>query len=497
MILRPYQDLSKEKLREGFRNNHVRQVLCASTGAGKSVIAVSMIKLAIEKESRVLFIVERRILAEQFSVHLDVHGIPHGLYMSKHWRWQPHQKVQVASAQTLERMESLPHFDLCIIDEVHACMRKSIVNMLTVRPKMKVIGLTATPFNPKLGEHFTNVVNVITMRELVDEGHLVPFRVFAAKEIDTEGLKTAFDGEFEKEGMETRARQITGDVVSDYIRLSMQIFGELRKGIVFTSGIAHGAELAQKFNESGVNAVQISSNDDDEFKADVLKDFKRSDTDIKLVLSSEILERGFDQSDIDFVILAKAVKKSFSKFVQMIGRGARPHPSKEVCIIQDHGSNWIRFSEQWNKLYGEGVSELTSAPDKDQKKEPSKEQKEAAKCPSCGRIGGGNPCASCGHTRPIQNLVTTVPGSMFELTSGEVKKEKHSSEFKEDWYNSMLWILERKGKNTNRAFHLYREKFGIQPAWKKSPKVPSIEMQKDVEGYLQRANIAFAKMDKK
>ena len=495
--LRPYQEKSKESLRQGFRENHIRQILCASTGAGKSVIMLSMIKSALEKDSRVLFICERRILVEQFSAHLDFSGVDHGILMAKHWRFRPDRKVQVASAQTLEKMESLPVFDIVFIDEVHAAMRKSIVNMIKTRPNMKIIGATATPFNPKLGEHFSNVVNVITMRELVDEGHLVPFRVFAAKEIDTEGLKTAFDGEFEKEGMETRARQITGDVVSDYIRLSTDIFGELRKGIVFTSGIAHGADLAQKFNESGVNAVQISSNDDDEFKAEVLKDFKRSDTDIKLVLSSEILERGFDQSDIDFVILAKAVKKSFSKFVQMIGRGARPHPSKEVCIIQDHASNWIRFSEQWNKLYEEGVSELTSAPDKDQKKEPSKEQKEAAKCPSCGRIGGGNPCASCGHARPIRNLVTTVPGAMCELTFGEVKKEKYSSEFKEDWYNSMLWILERKGKNTNRAFHLYLEKFGIQPAWKKSPKVPSIEMQKDVEGYLQRANIAFAKSSKK
>jgi superfamily II DNA or RNA helicase len=497
MQLRPYQEASKEGLRQGFRDQHIRQILCASTGAGKSIIMLSMIKSALEKGSRILFVCERRILVEQFSSHLDSVNIDHGILMASHWRWRPDRKIQVASAQTLEKMESLPLFDIVFVDEIHAAMRKSIINMFNMFPKMKVVGATATPFSPKLGGHFTNVVNVITMRELVADGHLVPFRVFAAKEIDTDGLKTAFDGEFEREGMEIRARQITGDVVSDYIRLSMEIFGELRKGIVFTSGIAHGTDLAVKFNDEGINAVQISSNDDDEYKADVLKDFKRADSEIKIVLSSEILERGFDQSDIDFVILAKAVKKSFSKFVQMIGRGARPHPEKKVCIVQDHGSNWIRFEKQWNELYNNGVSELSSAPDKELKKEPTQKEKEAAKCPKCGRIGGGNPCASCGHVRPTRNEVVNVPGQMLELTMQDAgKPEKYSSEYKEQWYQGLIATLRNAGKNENRAYHLYKEKFKIEPAWKKVPGSVITKAACDAQGYMQRANIAFAKSKK-
>lgn len=493
LTLRPYQDKSKEVLRQGFRDNHIRQILCASTGAGKSVIMLSMIESAIEKGSRVLFICERRILVEQFSVHLDSLNIDHGILMSKHWRFRPDRKVQVASAQTLERMESLPSFDIVFIDEVHACMRKSVINMFNIFPSMRVVGATATPFSPKLAAHFSNVVNVITMRELVDDGHLVPFRVFSAKEINTDGLKTAFDGEFEREGLETRARQITGDVVSDYIRLSTEIFGELRKGIVFTSGIAHGTDLAAKFNEAGINAVQISSNDDDEFKADVLKDFKRADSEIKLVLSSEILERGFDQSDIDFVILAKAVKKSFSKFVQMIGRGARPHPGKEVCIVQDHGNNWLRFNEHWSELYGSGVSELSSEPDKAQKKEPTKKEKEHAKCPKCGAIWPGNSdvCAHCGMVRVRRNDVTVMPGEMVELASAK-SQDKYSSDYMENFYKGLIGLFRSQNKNEGRAFHLYREKFGKNPPWKKEPIEPSIE----VINFVRSKNIAFAKSRK-
>jgi len=489
LILRPYQDKSKEMLRQGFRESHIRQILCASTGAGKSVIMLSMIESALEKGSRILFICERRILVEQFSAHLDSLKIDHGILMAKHWRFRPDRKVQVASAQTLERMESIPMFDIVFIDEAHACMRKSVVNLFNIFPSMRVVGATATPFSPKLAGHFTNVVNVVTMRELVDDGHLVPFRAFAAKEINTDGLKTAFDGEFEKEGLETRARQITGDVVSDYIRLSTEIFGELRKGIVFTSGIAHGADLAAKFNEAGVNAVQISSNDDDEYKADVLKDFKRPDSDIKLVLSSEILERGFDQGDIYFVILAKAIKKSFSKFVQMIGRGARPHPGKEVCIVQDHGNNWLRFNELWSELYSSGVKELSPEPDKAQKKEPTPKEKEAAKCPKCGALWAGNSdvCAHCGMVRVRRNEVTVTPGEMLELDTTAVKKEKFSSEYKEQFYQELLGYARTKNYSEGWAYHKYKERFKIAPAWKKQHAEPGL----DVLRWIKSRAIAF------
>ena len=77
-----------------------------------------------------MFICERRILVDQFSAHLDRAGIDHGVLMAGHWRFRPDRQVQVASAQTIERMESLPTTDIVFIDELHACMRKSIINML-------------------------------------------------------------------------------------------------------------------------------------------------------------------------------------------------------------------------------------------------------------------------------------------------------------------------------------------------------------------------------
>lgn len=486
--LRIYQEQSKDALRAGIRAGHVRQVLCASTGSGKSIVMLSMIRNAIEKGSKVLFICERRVLVAQFSMHLDRAGINHGVMMAGTWRHRPQELVQVASAQTLEKMESLPAFDIVFVDEIHACCRASIINLIKTRPNMKIIGATATPFNPKLAEHFTNIVNVVSMRELVDDGHLVPFRVFMAHEVDVAGIKLVA-GEFKADELEGRARQITGDVVADYIRITTELFGEQRKAICFSCGVAHGTELAQKFNEAGVNAVQISYKDDDEYKADVLKEFAKPDTGIRIVISSDILERGFDQSDIDIVILAKPVKKSFSKFVQMVGRGARPHPDKKFCCIIDHGSNWLRFSEEWESLFHDGVQELTGAPDAKPKREPTELEKKRAKCPKCGALwpGKSDTCSHCGFVRQRRNEVEVLPGQLFELTGKASKTEKYTTEYKREFYAMLLGYAQMRGHKPGSAYHRYIEKFKVGPFGEKpAPAAPN----KEVLDWITSRNIA-------
>lgn len=492
---RPYQIDSIESLRQGFRDQHTRQVLAAPTGSGKSVIMRDMIKKAIAKGSRIMFICERRILIDQFSKHLDSEGIDHGIMMAKHWRFKPQELVQIATAQTLEKMELWPAFDICFIDEIHACMRKSIKQLMKSRPNLRVIGASATPFHPELGNYFSRVTSVISMEELVRQQYLVPFRVFVAHEIDTRGVKVVA-GKWQKDELEKRGQQIVGDVVADYVRISNEVFRGYRKTICFSCGIAHGADLAAKFQEAGINAVQINSNDEDEYRAEVLAEFAKPDSDIKVVISVAILSRGFDQTDVEHVILARPLKKSFSEHVQMVGRGARSHPDKErldkqFCVIQDNSGNWLRFQESWDELYSHGVNELGAGLDKKSRKEPTDQEKEASKCPHCGALwpANANICPHCGFVRARRNDVTTVAGEMNELTL-DANKEKYSAEFKEDFYAQLIgWTIES-GKKPGMAFFKYQEKFGVQPpTWKPAAKTPGPA----VRNWIRSRNIAWAK----
>jgi len=487
---RPYQRLAIEKLRQGFRDNHRRQVLSASTGAGKSVVMLQMIKSAIAKGSKILFICERRVLVDQFSRHLDANGIEHGVIMAKHWRYRPDAMVQVATAQTLERMETWPKFDICFVDEIHACLRASLKKLMRARPDLRVIGATATPFNPALGHYFSSVTSVITMKELVDQGFLVPYRVFVATEIDTKDVPVVA-GEWKQDELEKRGQQIVGDVVADYIRISNEVFGGYRKTICFSCGIAHGADLAAKFNEAGINAVQISSNDEDEYRAQVLAEFAKPDSEIKIVISVAILSRGFDQTDVEHVILARPLKKSFSEHVQMAGRAARTHPGKAFAVVQDNSGNWLRFKDTWDDFFANGVDSLDSGPDKKSRKEPTDQEKEAAKCPKCSHLwpSGTDTCPQCGFIRARRNDVVNVAGEMKEITPGQ-KPEKFSAEFKEDWYAQLLGYCEEKGIKPGYAYYKYHEKFKVYPSMAKpAAQEPSIA----VRNWITSRNIAWKK----
>jgi DNA repair protein RadD len=488
-LLRPYQQDAINDLREGFRQGNDKQILSASTGSGKSVIMRDMVRSAFEKGSRVIFICERRNLVDQFSEHLDAEGIPHGVIMAGHRRWTPDAPVQIASAQTLERMETWPSFDICFIDEVHACMRKSIVQMLETRRDMKVIGATATPFHPLLPKHFLSVVSAPPMAKLVEMGNLVPFRVFAAHEIDTDGVRV-IAGEWQKDELEKRGRQVVGDIVVDYLRLSSEVFGRRSKAICFSCGIAHGAELVDAFLAAGINAVQLASGVDEDFKADVLRDFAKPDSGIDILISVDMLSRGFDQTDIEHVILARPLKKSFSQHVQMIGRGARSHEGKNLCVVQDHCNNWLRFADQWDDFFHNGVKTLAESPDQHSKKEPSRTEKDAAKCPKCSALwsSGSEICLHCGHVRQRRSNVSILPGTMREITASS-KKAEFSSDYKREFYHAMIGHLRATGKNENRAFYLYREKFGADPVWKKEAGPITL----DAIRWIQRANIAFAR----
>lgn len=481
---RPYQSQSLDSLRLGFKDGHARQVLAASTGSGKSIIALGMIESAKNKGSRVMFVCDRRVLVDQFSRHLDRHGIDHGVFMAGHWRYRPSEKIQVASIQTLEKMQEWPLVDLIIVDEIHAVMRKSLKRFMDNNPARKVLGLTATPYQPDLPSYFSNVVNVITMKELVSNKYLVPFRVFIAKEIDTTGVKIT-GGEWQKDELEQRGLQVVGDVVSDYIKISQSVFGGYKKTICFSSGVAHGIALARQFEENGLKFIPISYLDDEDFKKDVLEEFAKPDTDINGIISSEILTRGFDQTDVEHVIVAKPLRKSFSMHVQIVGRGARPHQGKDFCVVQDNSGNWLRFLEDWEQLYEEGTKDLGQNKDEKPRKEPTEKEKKEAKCPACGALWprGSDTCAHCGHVREKKSLVQSVPGMMEELGS-------MSRDDKQSWWSMAQYKVQTGSWSDKRALANYREKFGVWPrGLHERPLPPSREFEsfaiKSIRKYLK------------
>jgi superfamily II DNA or RNA helicase len=473
--LREAQLRAIQMLRDGFAAGHRSQILVGPTGFGKTECAIALLEATKKKGNKAAMILDRIVLCDQTSQRLEKYKIDHGVLQSGHWRYRPYENIQVCSAQTLEKRGSFPGLSLLVIDECHA-KRKQTTDFIKNNPHIKVVGLSATPLTKGLGDIYTNIVNPVTTKELVDDELLVPLRVFVAKEIDMTGAKK-IAGEWSEAEATKRGMQITGDIVSEWIKKTHEIYGKPVKTIVFCSGVAHGEDLSRKFAEQGYNFISISYKDDGDFKREVIEDFGKPDTDIHGLIATDVLTKGFSVDDVMIGVSARPFSKSLSSHIQQMGRVMRTHPSKSFATWLCHSGNYLRFQEDWEEIYNNGVHELDDAREKT-KKEKTDKEKEAAKCPKCGHLwaGGSDTCIHCGYTREKRSMVESVPGEMEEL------KAAASRESKQDWWSMCQYMVKNHGWSPGRAAHLYREKTGVWPkGLAETPKAPDIAFDKFVK----------------
>ena len=482
--LRDHQIEVVEKLERGFQEGHRAQLLYAPTGFGKTETAMAIMQQAT-KTMRCAMVMDRIVLVEQTSLRLGKYGIDHGVMQSGHWRYRPHERIQICSAQTLERRNNFPDIGMLIVDECHI-KRKGIVDFIQANPSMKVIGLTATPFTKGLGDIYTNIVGASPTEILIQNGWLCPLRVFIAKEIDMTGAKKVA-GEWSAGDVTQAGSKITGDIVSEWVKKTHEIFGEPRKTIVFCAGVAHGRELQEQFKQSGYNFVSISYKEDDEFKRMAIEDFSKPDTTIHGLIATDILTRGFDVPDVMIGVSARPFSKSFSSHVQQLGRVMRPHPNKSDAIWLDHSGNFLRFRDDWENVYTEGVKELKEGGER-AKSEPTEKVKKESKCAKCGALWVWDDiCGNCGYVRIRQSIIS-VPGLMEELRGAKAARTENNK-----FWAELIGYAKERGYKEGWAAHKYKDKMGVFPQGRAPlPETPSLK----TVNWIKSRTIAWAKKQK-
>ncbi len=459
LALREHQLEVVEKLNEGFANGHTRQLLYAPTGFGKTEVAMAIMKAVADNYQKTAMVLDRIVLVNQTSMRLARYGIEHGVMQAGHWRERPYEKIQVCSAQTLEKRKNTPDIDLLIIDECHV-LRRSTVNFLRDNPQIKVIGLTATPFTKGLGDIYTHIIGASPTGDLIEKGWLVPLKVFIAKEIDMTGVKKVA-GEWSADQVSERGMRIVGDVVSEWAKKTYEIFGKPVKTIVFCAGVDHGKELAKRFEDAGFNFKSISYKEDDDYKRMIIEDFSRPDTDINGLIATDILTRGFDVTDVMIGVSARPFSKSFSSHVQQMGRVMRPHEGKEYGVWLDHSGNYLRFKDDWDRVFDYGVDSLDGGLEEKTKKEPTEKEKVEAKCPSCGAlwIWKSDECGECGHVKKKIAQIQVLDGELQELAVANSKLKIDNRQF----FQELMHYATSRGYKEGWAAHKYKEKFGVFP----------------------------------
>lgn len=110
---RPFQESAHQALRQGFAEGHRRQLICAPTGAGKTILALRVAHEALLRGRRVVFLADRTTLINQTSAAADAVGlVEHGIVQAQHWRRDPHLPFQIASAQTIAKRGYWPNPDI-------------------------------------------------------------------------------------------------------------------------------------------------------------------------------------------------------------------------------------------------------------------------------------------------------------------------------------------------------------------------------------------------
>lgn len=481
---RPFQATAHDALREGVRQGHKKQVLCSPTGSGKTYLGLRVANEALKKGRRALFICDRTSLIDQTSSTADRYGLSdHGIIQAQHWRTNHSAYFQIASAQTLARRQ-VAEADVIIVDECHT--RHKGWADLVESTHGAVVGLSATPFAKGMGKIFSRLVNAATMRELTESGVLVPMRVFSAVRPDMTGAETS-GGEWTDRAAEQRGMDIVGDIVTEWLT-----HGEDRKTIAFGATIAHCEELCRQFNEAGVMAAIYTSRTPDAERAELLKEYRKADSSLRILISVEALAKGFDVPDVGCVIDCRPLRKSLSTAIQMWGRGLRssPETGKKDCIILDHSGNVLRFKEDFESIYFEGVKELDDGNrlDKEVRKEPT--EKESKGCPVCHYKPFSSRCMSCGFEIVKPAMVEALPGKMREVTLGNGASKVTISN-RDLWREVCAYAVQAKNPK-GRAFYLYKDITGKQPptVWPYEPGVrpPSAAVLSKIKSL----NIAYA-----
>lgn len=423
IALRPYQGSVVERLREKIRQRIKRLILCATTGAGKTLISAYLIKEAAKKGSYVLFIVDRVALVEQTSAVFDEYGIPHGIVQGIHQRWAPRENVQVCSAQTLAR-RSLPRDpDLIIVDEAH-CQFKATIEFMNRYPNAVKIGLTATPFTKGMGQHWEGMVNAVSTRQLINDGFLVEPKIFVAKSPDDSELGRNSFGEFSDQSAADAGIKIVGDVVQEWIAKTREHFGGPVKTIVFSPTVEHGRELCAAFAAAGFNFQQISYLDDEDERMERIAEFRRPDSLIHGLISCGVLTKGFDVPDVRVGISCKPYRKSLSSHMQEIGRVMRSHPGKDVALWLDHSGNFERFALDMYDVWENGAGELDKAEKRDSvARERNQKARAKVVCPECSGALRGTTCTACGWEKPARSGIQAVEGELREFDAGSMGME--------------------------------------------------------------------------
>ena len=409
---RPYQMKAIRSICAEMEKKIRKFLLVMATGTGKTRTAISIVDVLSRAHyvSNVLFLADRIQLVEQ-AYDAFRENCPDvtvcNLLDAKDKAENKGARIVFSTYPTIlnaidteknkdgNRIFTPAHFDLIIIDEAHRSIFKKYRTIFEYFDAY-LVGLTATPrrdVDKSTFEFFELQDDVPTdvyeYETAVTANYLVPYHAiektstFLDEGITKENLS---DDDLEKvrrqeEESEEPFEEIPSKAINEYVfneDTTRQVLEDLMtkgirtdgdklgKTIIFAYNKNHAQHIVDTFDKfwpqyKGKMCQRIVC-DDSKVKS-TIKEFKKSDSQLQIAVSVDMLDTGVDIPEVVNLVFYKKIRSKI-KFWQMIGRGTRlaqnlvctdetgSYVGKKYFYIFDYLRNFEFFREEKNGIEG-------------------------------------------------------------------------------------------------------------------------------------------------
>ncbi len=498
-IPRPYQSEAVSLLRTSLGAGKRRPILQLPTGAGKTFVASMIVRMALDKSNRVLFLAPRRELIFQTSHAFSEEGIHNGMIMAG---VKPkYSNVQIASKDTLisravkNDYMPMPDADLVIVDEAHLSITNTYSQILEHYVGKVVIGLTATPARGDgcgLSEFYDDLICPVSIKQLTDDGFLSPVRYFAPTEPDLRGLKVQ-GGDYAKGdlGKIMDKPELVGDIVKNWQRLAKG-----KRTIVFCSTMAHGRHVCEEFVAAGVRAEHIDSETPKEERAAIIKRVTSGET--MVVTNVFVMAYGIDIPCLECAVLARPTK-NITLYLQIVGRVLRTFEGKGHALLIDHSgavkeNGFVDDCIPWSLEGNDTVKKR-----KQKLQEVAKEPKEIT-CSDCGSMfKSRKTCPVCGLKAIAESEEIPFYDANLQEVQRQVIKEGNKSNKTDSWEMKIAFMGQLKAYAVSKGYAKgwsawkYKEKYSVFPNDPRVKHAPLTNIGDEVKNWIKHQAIKRSK----
>jgi superfamily II DNA or RNA helicase len=336
-------------------------ILVLPTGAGKTIVAALYIlrQLAKDPNAKFLFLQHTdELIRQNLKRVASITGLLCSLVKGR--RNDFLGTVVFASVPTLsrpKRLAQLPKITHMIVDECHHAAAKTWTRIIKaahrLNDKLKTLSMTALlkrGDGQSTPEELGSVAYQVYIRELVEQGFLVPMRAFSIN-IDESmdriaGLKLSdSDSDFDqvKIARVIDAPLFNNSVVDQWINKANGI-----QTIAYCTTIQHAKNVAAAFVARGIAAEALDSENPKECEL-AIERYRRGETTV--LVNCMMLTEGFDHPPTGCIIVLRAMHAAIT-FVQALGRALRiidpaefPGVVKTLAICLDFTGAAIRHQE--------------------------------------------------------------------------------------------------------------------------------------------------------